>query len=279
MSIIAGECCRGCGTFIPAGDDCLLCTRASCVRSEIAKPLDDAQVDAMLSGYNPAAHPLPTPRTDYCPTQVEELISLAEALEIELQEETRRAIGAEGKRDEHYAEIQRAQKIINKMRAKSEDMERENAELRAQLAEVKEALAGDDYASLPSDYPLVRMAHTIRADHDKFRNQVIDTCKRAETAERQRDEARKEHQELIMAVAQKWPNETRHQTALRYINERESGAGQHLACAAIDAAKEVKPRQQVDSEHRICEHGRNAFADDCGMCDRAGTNYAAEVKP
>lgn len=45
------------------------------------------------------------------------------------------------------------------------------------------------------------------------------------------------------------------------------------------APPEVKPRQQVDSEHRICEHGRDAFADDCGMCDRAGTNYAKEVKP
>lgn len=29
------------------------------------------------------------------------------------------------------------------------------------------------------------------------------------------------YDELIMAVAQKWPNETRFQTALRYINERE----------------------------------------------------------
>ena len=43
-------------------------------------------------------------------------------------------------------------------------------------------------------------------------------------------------------------------------------------------AKKVKQRQQVDAEHRICEHGRDAFADDCGMCDRAGTNYAKEVK-
>lgn len=40
-----------------------------------------------------------------------------------------------------------------------------------------------------------------------------------------------------------------------------------------------EPRQQVDAEHRICEHGRDAFADDCGMCDRAGTNYATKVKP
>lgn len=80
------------------------------------------------------------------------------------------------------------------------EVERENADLRAQLAEVKEALAGDDYASLPSDYPLARMAHTIRADHDKFRNQVIDTCKRAETAERQRVEARADERERCAKV-------------------------------------------------------------------------------
>lgn len=37
----------------------------------------------------------------------------------------------------------------------------------------------------------------------------------------------------------------------------------------------VVARQEVDAEHRICEHGRDAFADDCGMCDAAGTNWAA----
>src|SRR3990172_10898480 len=31
------------------------------------------------------------------------------------------------------------------------------------------------------------------------------------------------YNELIMAVAHKWPNETRHETALRYIKEREDG--------------------------------------------------------
>ncbi len=30
------------------------------------------------------------------------------------------------------------------------------------------------------------------------------------------------YQELIMAVAQKFPDETRHETALRYIRERET---------------------------------------------------------
>ncbi len=43
--------------------------------------------------------------------------------------------------------------------------------------------------------------------------------------------------------------------------------GPHMAVPAL-------PRQQVDKEHRICEHGRDAWADDCGMCDGAGTNWA-----
>lgn len=44
------------------------------------------------------------------------------------------------------------------------------------------------------------------------------------------------------------------------------------ALATTPAATE---RQQVDAEHRICQHGRDAFADDCGMCELAGTNWAA----
>ena len=56
-------------------------------------------------------------------------------------------------------------------------------QLERELAEIRDALAGTDYASLPSDFPTVRMAHTIRADHDKFLQQVRDTCVRAEKAE------------------------------------------------------------------------------------------------
>ena len=62
-------------------------------------------------------------------------------------------------------------------------LQSENARLREELELIRAALTGDDYASLPSDLPTVRMAHTIRADHDKFRNQVRDTCHRAEQAE------------------------------------------------------------------------------------------------
>jgi hypothetical protein len=51
---------------------------------------------------------------------------------------------------------------------------------------------------------------------------------------RARDEARLYH-ELLYAVAQKFPNETRHQTALRYIIERERGIStQEMLYAAAD---------------------------------------------
>jgi len=60
---------------------------------------------------------------------------------------------------------------------------RRGVEADAEIAQIRDALTGDDYTSLPSDLPTVRMAHTIRADHDKFRNQVRDTCQRAEIAE------------------------------------------------------------------------------------------------
>lgn len=35
-------------------------------------------------------------------------------------------------------------------------------------------------------------------------------------------------------------------------------------------------RKKVSKEHPICEHGRNAWADDCGMCDLAGTDWAMD---
>lgn len=153
---------------------CEICGRGACTRSfhslEAQEAFDngtdsfDGEPSAFQSETGKqeqtAAHPLPTP--------IELLRELCTAAE-----------------DARYSDAL----LGNAFRANVKSyrtLEREAAELRAQLAEVKEALAGDDYASLPSDYPLVRMAHTIRADHDKFRNQVIDTCKRAETAERQR---------------------------------------------------------------------------------------------
>ena len=61
----------------------------------------------------------------------------------------------------------------------------------------------------------------------------------AQEIERQAEEIaalRKDYQELIYAVGNKWPGETRHQTALRYIynaEHQEHGPSQR---APIDAA-------------------------------------------
>lgn len=74
-------------------------------------------------------------------------------------------------------------------------LEHDLNEARRELAEIRDALAGADYASLPSDFPTARMAHTIRADHDKFRQQVKDTCARAEKAEAELAAARSTIQE------------------------------------------------------------------------------------
>jgi len=43
-------------------------------------------------------------------------------------------------------------------------------------------------------------------------------------------EVKAKYNELIMAVANKWPGETRHETALRYIRQAETSSNQ--ACAA-----------------------------------------------
>jgi hypothetical protein len=70
----------------------------------------------------------------------------------------------------------------------------------------------------------------------RFAEQLIQTYERfwdasvpAETLVRQgevqpvlRTEIEEKYNELIMAVAEKFTNETRHETALRYINEAES---------------------------------------------------------
>lgn len=175
---MSGYICENCMAVDPkdgAFNGCLACQ--SLARSEI---------ESM-----PAAHPLPTPRR-FQPTTVGNMavdknggyvsVDDYDLLEREAAELRRLNSGL----------VAAGRTSLARYDALKERSDADIAELRAQLAEVKEALAGDDYASLPSDYPLVRMAHTIRADHDKFRNQVIDTCTRAETAERQRDEALKD---------------------------------------------------------------------------------------
>jgi isochorismate hydrolase len=65
---------------------------------------------------------------------------------------------------------------------------------------------------------------------DKHRHEIINHALREEVIpltvgmklEQAVETLRKDYNELIMAVACKFKNETRHETALRYINEREN---------------------------------------------------------
>jgi len=50
----------------------------------------------------------------------------------------------------------------------------------------------------------------------------IEQSVRVEQLERELDEAKRNYMELIMSVGNKYPNETRHETAKRYIQEREN---------------------------------------------------------
>ena len=58
------------------------------------------------------------------------------------------------------------------------------------------------------------------------------------TAERERDEALALYCGLLFMVERKFPNETRHETALRYIREAERGAS---SAALKHAGEETKP--------------------------------------
>lgn len=78
----------------------------------------------------------------------------------------------------------------------------------------------------PSPY-----GHTRECSHG-----VGPTIDQAEEAERQRDAMQEQYNELIMAVAKKHPNETRHQTALRYIQQRERASMQ------FEAGKSALPK-------------------------------------
>jgi len=77
----------------------------------------------------------------------------------------------------------------------------EIARLTAERDEVRTILAGTDINSLPYDYPTSRMAQKRMDDREKFMWQVRDTCTRAETAEKERDEAKAEIARLHKALA------------------------------------------------------------------------------
>ena len=56
---------------------------------------------------------------------------------------------------------------------------------------------------------------------------------RIEQLERELAEAKRNYMDLIMSVGKAYPNETRHQTALRYIRECETPSTDQAKCSAI----------------------------------------------
>jgi len=60
---------------------------------------------------------------------------------------------------------------------------------------------------------------------------------RIEHLERELAEAKRNYMDLIMSVGKAYPNETRHQTALRYIRECETPSTDQAKCSAIKEGK------------------------------------------
>ena len=75
--------------------------------------------------------------------------------------------------------------------------------------------------------------HLLR---DAIRGVVVAAVGEAVAAEREACASEQEkYRQLLMAVSRKFPNETRHETALRYIVEAESKADNTAKTAAIRA--------------------------------------------
>lgn len=66
-----------------------------------------------------------------------------------------------------------------------------------------------------------------------FQRMVVDDGRQMITyiPGRELENVRSQYHELLYAVAQKFPDETRHETALRYIREREARASTETASA------------------------------------------------
>lgn len=71
------------------------------------------------------------------------------------------------------------------------------------------------------------------ANHDTLRQALLIVRAQRDTDRKALVEAQRLYYELLLEVSNKWPNETRHETALRYIQERERGS--HTS-ADMDAA-------------------------------------------
>src|SRR3990167_11364590 len=97
--------------------------------------------------------------------------------------------------------------------------------LQAELSAAQSALAEKE-----------REVERLTEERDSFQRVGI-------AAEARAGEAEKNYSELIMAVGNKWPNESRHETALRYIRRMEMGDS-----SVASAAKAAPPASPAGKE-------------------------------
>jgi DNA repair ATPase RecN len=80
----------------------------------------------------------------------------------------------------------------------------------------------------------------------KLAELITDEQELRETAKAEVQRLRAAYDELIMAVARKYPGESRHQTALRYIQRAETPSGESAQVTL--AASEAKPFERKKAE-------------------------------
>lgn len=99
----------------------------------------------------------------------------------------------------------------------------------------------EDYDDLLSKFKAaLEQIQALSDPTNEYWNNIEFWKKRAEQADRRAAEAEKKYSELIYAVEKKFPDESRHATALRYIQERERySSGPQSGVAA--AREEKKP--------------------------------------
>jgi len=83
---------------------------------------------------------------------------------------------------------------------------------------------------------LLSAGHRALERAEEERDTALRGYEKFELIEQRAEAAEAKYKELLYAVGSKWPNETRHQTALRYIREREN-RGHSDGNTAMQAAR------------------------------------------
>jgi hypothetical protein len=125
------------------------------------------------------------------------------------------------------------QRIIDQRDRLLAEQQERIAELEAELAEAKRVTFDQAVLERMNALEAELSAANERAEFGWKTANINEKARQAMMAER--DAARKDHLELLYAVSRKYPGESRHQTALRYITEAEERS---LTSDAAIAAKE-----------------------------------------